>query len=118
MASSDEEEVYEVERILAEKAVDGVTKYLVKWKGYADEECTWEPPDNFDARETLLDWRQQKAKGDVLEAEDLRRIQDQMDAFQAAQNGDDDVEEQSSEGQSDIEFDEPIQPPPKRLKMV
>lgn len=118
MASSDEAEPFDVERILAEKVEDGTVKYLVKWKGYPDEECTWEPPNHFDTSDTLQDWKRQKANGDVLEPDDLRRIQDQMDAFQAAQSRGDDASEHASEGESDPEFDEPIQPSPKRRKLV
>lgn len=118
MASSDEEEAFVVERIYAEKVEDGTTKYLVKWQNYPDKECTWEPPEHFDDSETLKSWRVQKANGDLLEGEDLRRIQLQMDAFQAAQSLDENASEQSSEGQSDLELDEPKQPPAKRLKMV
>jgi hypothetical protein len=118
MASSDEEEAFEVERILAEKVENGATRYLVKWRGYADEECTWEPPKNFDTSETLALWKTQRANGDVLEDDDLHRIQRQMDAFQAGQSIADNASEHTSEGQSDPESDEAVQPPAKRLKMV
>lgn len=118
MSSDEEEEPYEVERILAEKVQDGVTKYLVKWSEYPDEECTWEPIRNFDTSEILDLWKQQKADGDVLEKEDLRRLQLRMDAFKAAQSADDGASEYSSEGESNPEFEENIQPPAKRVKLV
>ena len=39
---------YEVESILAHRSLQGgKKKYLVKWKGYTFEECTWEPQANF-----------------------------------------------------------------------
>ena len=39
---------YEVESILAHRQTKaGKKKYLVKWKGYTFEECTWEPASNF-----------------------------------------------------------------------
>jgi hypothetical protein len=44
------EEVYTVERILCHKpagARKAHTLYLVKWQGYSEEECTWEPERNF-----------------------------------------------------------------------
>lgn len=118
MASDDEEEAYEVERILAEKPQDGETKYLVKWKGYDDEECTWEPLESFDTTEVLDLWKKQKADGDVLEKEDLRRIELQMDAFQKARSANSNPSEHSSEGDSDPESDELLQPPAKRVKLV
>lgn len=118
MSSDEEEEAYEVERILAEKVEDGVTKYLVKWRSYADEECTWEPPAHFDTFEILDLWKKQKADGDILEKEDLRRLQLRMDAFQAAQSTDDPASEYSSEGESNPELEEPLHPPAKRVKLV
>ena len=38
---------YEVESILDFKRVSGKPHYLVKWKGYSDEENTWEPTQNL-----------------------------------------------------------------------
>lgn len=42
-ATSDDEQAYEVDRILAERKVDGADQYLVKWKNFGAEDCTWEP---------------------------------------------------------------------------
>lgn len=125
MAPSNSDEVYDVERILAESVEDGITKYLVKWQNYPDDQCTWEPVENFDTSETLAIWNKQKALGDILEKDDLQRIQRQMDAFQATlatdegENEDEDGETNSttSEGQSEIGFRD-LQPPRKRLRMV
>jgi hypothetical protein len=41
--SSDDEPTYEVERIIAQRTVDGANQYLVKWMNFGDEDCTWEP---------------------------------------------------------------------------
>jgi hypothetical protein len=38
---------FEVERILDKRSVNRGTQYLVKWKGYPDEESTWEPISNL-----------------------------------------------------------------------
>ena len=40
---SDEENFYEVERISDRRIVGGKKQYLIKWKGYSDNESTWEP---------------------------------------------------------------------------
>ena len=38
-----DEQLYEVEKILDRKKIKGKYKYLIKWKGYSMDECTWEP---------------------------------------------------------------------------
>ena len=35
--------LYEVEKIIARKIIRGRKYYLIKWKGYSVECCTWEP---------------------------------------------------------------------------
>lgn len=35
--------VYSVEKILDKRKIKGVTKYLIKWKGYSETDSTWEP---------------------------------------------------------------------------
>ncbi|EFQ96955.1 hypothetical protein MGYG_09215 [Nannizzia gypsea CBS 118893] len=42
-----QEQEYEVERILDEKRINGKIHYLVKWKGYDDSENTYEPMRNL-----------------------------------------------------------------------
>lgn len=52
---------YEVESILGElEAPDGHPQYLVKWRGYPIERCSWEPADSFNTPETLADWARTK----------------------------------------------------------
>ncbi|PLN78742.1 hypothetical protein BDW42DRAFT_174275 [Aspergillus taichungensis] len=52
---------YEVETVLSElEAPDGQPKYLVKWRGYPIERCSWEPADSFNTPETLADWARTK----------------------------------------------------------
>ena len=52
---------YEVESVLSElEAPDGQLKYLVKWRGYPIERCSWEPADSFNTPETLADWAKTK----------------------------------------------------------
>ena len=52
---------YLLEGILAERVIAGVKEYLVKWEGYPDERCTWEPEENFQDDITLPEWIKQKA---------------------------------------------------------
>ncbi|KAJ3182120.1 hypothetical protein HDU85_003162 [Gaertneriomyces sp. JEL0708] len=56
------EETYEVERILSHKVKNGVELYLVKWKGWGDEDNTWEPVENLEGAEDALRefWKRNK----------------------------------------------------------
>jgi hypothetical protein len=40
-------EEYEVEHILDKRVRQGKTEYLVKWKGYENNENTWEPTEHL-----------------------------------------------------------------------
>ena len=60
--ASEPQEFYTLDRILAEKDFDGVTKYLVKWEGYPPERNTWEEEDNFLQDATLPEWRDRKRR--------------------------------------------------------
>lgn len=65
-----EEEVeYEVEDIESEATVRRSLKYLVRWKGYADHEMTWEPATEVSrgAKEIVRAWKQDMALGSVVD---------------------------------------------------
>ena len=48
LPTSNDDGEYEVEKIVShKKRKDGKKVYLVKWKGYSYEECTWEPAKHF-----------------------------------------------------------------------
>lgn len=48
-----QDEEYVVEKIVGKKVDRGTTLYLLKWKGYNDDENTWEPRDNLDCPELI-----------------------------------------------------------------
>ncbi len=65
--SDDEEEVEPVEDYVVEKVVDkrnvkGKIQYLLKWKGYPDEENTWEPSENLDCEELISAFEEKRKK--------------------------------------------------------
>ena len=57
---SEPREEYPLERVLAERKKDGNKEYLVKWKDYPDERCTWEAEENFNNDNTIPEWERQK----------------------------------------------------------
>ena len=54
-SDDEEEENYEVERILEKKGVGKKLRYLVKWKGWPEEDNTWEPVDNLTNAKDLIE---------------------------------------------------------------
>ena len=54
--TSDKEESYEVECILAERKSNGATEYLTAWKGYPETEHLWLPKENFNEDDIFIDW--------------------------------------------------------------
>jgi hypothetical protein len=50
-----EEEVYEIERIVNHRKRYGNIQYLVKWKGYPDSDNSWEPERNLTGAKEELD---------------------------------------------------------------
>ncbi|XP_060626955.2 M-phase phosphoprotein 8 isoform X1 [Anolis sagrei] len=56
--SDDEEDVYEVEKILDVKTEGSKILYKVRWKGYPPDDDTWEPEEHLeDCREVLLEFQ-------------------------------------------------------------
>ena len=73
------EEDYEVEAIVAEKTVSKVSKYLIKWKGWPEDDNTWEEEDALsNCQEILRAWQSRRK----------RRKSDGKVPTQAASKGD------------------------------
>lgn len=78
-----------MERILAQRTKHGKTYYLVKWAGYPDEECSWEPREHFMDHATLVEWQSQYAEGDYLSETEIAALEVKMKQWSDRQRAQD-----------------------------
>ena len=58
-------DIYEVEKIIGKRNVNGKIEYKVKWLGYKMTECTWEPEENLvNVRDLIEKFENKKEKNE------------------------------------------------------
>jgi chromo domain-containing protein 1 len=84
-----EDEEFEVERVMAEKVVNGRKYYLIAWLGYPEWKSTWEPKKHIRDQTILNTWKERKMREEsgIDQPYDVARFEDMINRLAAEKAG-------------------------------
>uniref|UniRef100_A0A3B5Q8E7 M-phase phosphoprotein 8 n=1 Tax=Xiphophorus maculatus TaxID=8083 RepID=A0A3B5Q8E7_XIPMA len=117
----EEEDVYEVERIIDMRVEEGEVLYRVRWKNYCSDDDTWEPEAHLeDCHEVLLAFKRHQAELKAKKEQKLLPVK--SDVFDADSESDSDKDRpteaavKKKKKKKKIREEEEEDPPPKKKK--